>query len=1427
LTSSSKPNWHVVSPSRFPWEQEAFDFVFAQFPVGENYLAWSNFEFIADDGTINEVDLLVATPAGIFLTEIKSQPGTLGGDAQTWKWTTPEGKVRVDDNPLLLANRKAKRLKSLIQRQTACKKPKPINFFIEPLVFCSAQGLQCHLPEEARHSVCLRDDESKKRLGIAAALLRREGAGLRKFDSNPVDGPTLRTIDQAMAQAGIRPRARRVGDFVLDSLVYESPTGIFQDWAAHHTSSETSKRLVRLYLVSWQADKEDRRIVKEAAKREIAALERLDHPNILRALVPAESEMGPGIVFDFQPEARRLDLYLQENADRLDISARFGLLSQIADAIRYAHEKRVLHRALSPQCIFVIPGRNGSPVIQIYNWQTGRRLPDGSLLGLTNLSTSLHTGQLVGDPARAYLAPESGTVDAEPGEEVDVFSLGALAYFLFSGKPPAADLPQLIEKLQASPSRALDLREVLDGISPSITELVENATRSTAHSRCTLEQFLDQLNKVEDDITTPEHQQRDPREAEKGSRLAHGFTVERRLGRGASSVAFMVTRNGERWVLKVARNPTYNERLKQEFAVLKKLNFHLIARAGEWFEFDNVCGFTIEPAGEETLSQLLKQEGPLGLEFLKRFGEELIQTVEYLDGEGIFHRDIKPDNIGIRKAGKESRRLCLFDFSLAPVSPNDLGVGTLDYIDPFLSDRKSKRYDIAAELYAVGITLHQMATGLMPVWGDGKSHTRFTEEESMTLRTESLDPSLRPAFDEFFHKALSRAYQKRFDNPREMRSRWNLIFEEPTQRALPRSTAQTGTPFAPRDPVPAMTPASRAELIRTAASTTPLAVLGLSTRLLNVLDRLSIHTVADVLTFRFNQFEKFRGVGRRTQQELFGLHSDLRQQFPSLESGSSQLGDGTPFGVPLTALDLGTIAFQTFSTKTGKPGQTEAAVLQPFLGISTHPQADPFLWPSQSDLALTASVSRQRIGQIITTARSRWLKSPALTPLRDALAEILAKAGGIMTHRELATSALAARGCFAKEDPERSQLVSAAVRAAVEAEQSDITPRFSEYRSAGGIYVAVDPSLRTYAAALGKAAERLALQDPLPAPLRVLEELRAIPWPEDTGLPHLSDTRLLTLAVAAASTADLSSRGEIYPCGLPPERALALSRNALFGEELTVAEIQRCISARFPSAAPLPDQPGLDRLLGELGFELDWDPTAADGQGAWKPRHRQTVSILSSESPPPRRATLPPLQSAAMGDPDMVAAKAAENRLKHSVETGSYLVITTSPSWVETAGTELSRRFPVSVCDVDAILLSALKREAKHFEVDWNTILTADHAQPDSTDWRNLQLLVDRVLPELDQHIRSADKTSLILHPGLLARYGRMTLLAALAADVGRPGGPRGLWILTPEAGAFPLPTINRQPIPITNAAQHLPLNRAWVETFGVSRSASPAASLS
>ena len=54
-------------------------------PDIEPVRAWSNFEFVADDGSINEVDLLVLTSKGLPC-RIKSRPGIVDGDAMTWRW---------------------------------------------------------------------------------------------------------------------------------------------------------------------------------------------------------------------------------------------------------------------------------------------------------------------------------------------------------------------------------------------------------------------------------------------------------------------------------------------------------------------------------------------------------------------------------------------------------------------------------------------------------------------------------------------------------------------------------------------------------------------------------------------------------------------------------------------------------------------------------------------------------------------------------------------------------------------------------------------------------------------------------------------------------------------------------------------------------------------------------------------------------------------------------------------------------------------------------------------------------------------------------------------------------------------------------------------------------------------------------------------
>lgn len=233
----SADRWKEVSPSQYAWEREALDFIRAGLPDCEPYRAWTNFEFVADDGSINEVDVLVFTPQGFFLVEIKSRPGVLAGDAQTWLWTN-EGRETALDNPLFLANRKAKKLKALLAHQKACR---DIRFpYLDALVFCSSADLDCRLHGPHRLRICLRDTTAEggrpARAGILAALRRREAEGLSPTPMGQFDAPTARAISRAMEQAGIRQsqRARRVGDYRLAKLLFENPLNLYQDWEAEH-----------------------------------------------------------------------------------------------------------------------------------------------------------------------------------------------------------------------------------------------------------------------------------------------------------------------------------------------------------------------------------------------------------------------------------------------------------------------------------------------------------------------------------------------------------------------------------------------------------------------------------------------------------------------------------------------------------------------------------------------------------------------------------------------------------------------------------------------------------------------------------------------------------------------------------------------------------------------------------------------------------------------------------------------------------------------------------------------------------------------------------------------------------------------------------------------------------------------------------------
>ena len=207
--------WTTVQESEYPWEREALAYVRERLPDAEPFRAWSNFEFIGLDGSINEVDLLVVSTERVYLVEIKSAPGTVDGDAGTWTWTDKGARRGRSDNPLLLANRKAKKLKSLLQAQAALKRARVP--YVEAVVFLSNRGVTCRLEGPARQGVLLRDDARGRRVPVGDR--GADGRAERRADRRRrIDSRTSRAIARGLEQAGIRASQaqRQVGDYVLE-----------------------------------------------------------------------------------------------------------------------------------------------------------------------------------------------------------------------------------------------------------------------------------------------------------------------------------------------------------------------------------------------------------------------------------------------------------------------------------------------------------------------------------------------------------------------------------------------------------------------------------------------------------------------------------------------------------------------------------------------------------------------------------------------------------------------------------------------------------------------------------------------------------------------------------------------------------------------------------------------------------------------------------------------------------------------------------------------------------------------------------------------------------------------------------------------------------------------------------------------------------
>ncbi|WP_207934423.1 hypothetical protein [Actinomadura sp. KC06] len=846
----------------------------------------------------------------------------------------------------------------------------------------------------------------------------------------------------------------------------------------------------------------------------------------------------------------------------------------------------------------------------------------------------------------------------------------------------------------------------------------------------------------------------------------------------------------------------------------------------------------LEFAGDRTLAAVLHDDGKLTYHQLERFGRDLFRALDQLVAKGVRHRDLKPENFGVLRRADRTWELKLLDFSLTDVSDRDPTAGTRGYLDPFLGTPSRPDFDDHAERYAAAVTLHEMASGERPRWGDERSDPRTGDDPYPYLSAELFEPALRDGLTAFFQRALHRDVSERFDTFAQMEAAWQDIF----RRADATAPATTQATLAGGDAESGLGPeelkAARDIAADAATLETPLIAAGLSPRAVAVAAGFNATTVRQLLDVPPYQISKARGAGAVAKKELNRRHKQWTTSLrPHRRAGQEPEDEavagpslGPPPGGPRVGTrvdDLAALLVPADERRGSRRGRT----LRLLLGLpDTDGTVPDDTWPTQSAVAKAAETTQATVSRHHNEAIKRWAAADWLTPVRDEVVALVRGQGGVTTAIELA-DLLRVRHGAADAPPEVTVARSlAVVRAAVEAEAFTGTdgddgrePRLDRLRRGRHVLVALeslpgtdDPTpaeLADYAAELGARADELAEQDPLPGGAEVIRVLRGVDPPD--GMTPLSDTRLVRLASSVAADALASPTFQLYPRGLDLSRALRLSQagaGVRFPQGVTLGDLLSKVRARFPDLdayTPPPTYVDVEEALSEAGFPLRYDQ--ADE------RFFPPAPIRPRT---PSSSTTATRLGAGLGAPGEGPEDIADARLTAAARQGGFLALTLHLKRLTGVADALAATYPLVPVSFADVFLAEFRALATEHGADWGQVLRADERFTRTGEMPGgLRSFVVRVLDRTEQrlHERAATpRTVLLLHnAGLLARYfdvGGHDLLTRLQNAARRPSDvPHGLWLLCPSEAPRATPNLDGRTVEAIGATEWTVLDKAFL----------------
>jgi serine/threonine-protein kinase len=178
------------------------------------------------------------------------------------------------------------------------------------------------------------------------------------------------------------------------------------------------------------------------------------------------------------------------------------------------------------------------------------------------------------------------------------------------------------------------------------------------------------------------------------------------------------------------------------------------------------------------LNAFLVKDVPMDLAASITCITQLLRALDYAHARGVVHRDIKPANILITG----DAQVKITDFGIAKIESSTLTqvgavIGTPSYMSP--EQFKGETVDGRSDLFAVGIVLYQMLTGVRPFSGPASTVMHQIIHE-MPPRPSERQPSLNPAFDAVLAKAMAKRVEDRYPGAQAFLDALNAAYMQQT-----------------------------------------------------------------------------------------------------------------------------------------------------------------------------------------------------------------------------------------------------------------------------------------------------------------------------------------------------------------------------------------------------------------------------------------------------------------------------------------------------------------------------------------------------------------------------------------------------------------------------------------------------------------------